>query len=90
MDVDDRPLEGSVAVVTPIRIAEQVMDLCAGAGRQDLTAVDRCRANLHRACPYLPPGGLPDDGALLRIVADEGVSFADLNSFISQSFSDNA
>ena len=76
MDVEDVPAKGSVPVVTPILTAEQVMDMCTGAGRECLTVVDRCRANLFRACRYLSPGALPEDASLLRIVAEERVLFA--------------
>ena len=76
MDVEDVPVEGSAPVVTPILTAEQVMDMCTGAGRESLIVVDRCRAYMFRACPYLPPGALPEDASLLRIVAEERVLFA--------------
>ena len=47
-----------------------------GAGRQDLTATDLCQYNLQMCCTYLPSEGLPDDDALLRIIAEEEVQFA--------------
>ena len=71
MDIDDEPDENAVPVVTPVLMVEQIMDMCIGAGRQDLTAVELCRSNLRRACPYLPSEGLPDNDALLRIFAEE-------------------
>ena len=76
LDQEDEPDGDVVPVVTPILTAEQVMDMCTGAGRQDLTAADLCRYNLQMCCPYLPPGGLPDDDALLLIIAKEEVQFA--------------
>ena len=74
MEVDyDEPAEGSRPIVTPILTGEQVLDMCTGAGREALTVVDRHRANLFRACPYLSPGALPEDASLLRIIAEERV-----------------
>ena len=76
MDVDDEPAKGSRPIVTPNLTAEQVLDMCTGAGREALTVVDRHRANLFRACPYLSPGALPEDASHLRIIAEEKVQFA--------------
>ena len=70
LDLEDEPDGDVVPVVTPILTAEQVMDMCTGAGRQDLTAAELCRYNLKMSCPYLPPPGLPEDDALLRITAE--------------------
>ena len=76
MDLEDEPDGDVEPVVTPTLTVEQIMDMCTGAGRQDLTAVELCRYNLQMCCSYLPSEGLPDDDALLRIIAEEEVQFA--------------
>ena len=76
MDIVDEPGGDVVPVVTPTLTAEQIVDMCTGAGRQDMTAVELCRSNLRLCCPYLPSEGLPDNDALLRIIAEDEVHFA--------------
>ena len=56
------------------------MDLCTGAGREALTVADRFRAQMLRACPYIPQGTLPENASLTRVISEEDVEFAKGNS----------